>query len=409
MLHAAQVALAMRPEVFGPSELPPPTNFYVVKNGIVACGIKLLVHGQSWGSEIITQSVSEPYRARCLTYVDVFVISKKSFWQILDTFPTSRHIVRKYATYMAMRVAIKQIAAYVNAACMNEEGYDPRDDPNWLDEAFAYVKMIQHQQASRGGSTTQTAALLFATPSRGAKQAMGACNARGIALTPVPIKPVPMIKNKADASDVSAGEASTHNSIIEGASVGTQGVVSQPAAEPLAPVVMARIDGLESELHSIKEMLYALLAHNSEHRRRSRSPSAHAPPNGFANDVSRLMGSMNEWPKNGGANGEGSAGDAARHYQGRSRQEARSSGKRLDQRMAPVERVPPRFNSRERGASRHRHDQRMAQVESCLPREALEHGRRGTGTTHDLDTMRQLDELVFSQRQQRLMGSQRIS
>jgi hypothetical protein len=63
-----QVAMAMHPDVFAPSESPPGRHFYVLKSGLVAYGKAMLSKGKTWGEEIITSSLDERYAARCLTY-----------------------------------------------------------------------------------------------------------------------------------------------------------------------------------------------------------------------------------------------------------------------------------------------------------------------------------------------------
>ena len=162
-----QMAIAMQPVVFAPSESPPPRHFYVLKKGIVAYGPRLITSGKMcvccsrpmehrdrvsawpaephpptarpalardraptsdpnslltcthiralvkrvrvrvctrrWGEEIITQTLHEPFVARCMTYADAFTISREQFWEILNNFEASRLVVRRRARYLLLK------------------------------------------------------------------------------------------------------------------------------------------------------------------------------------------------------------------------------------------------------------------------------------------------------------------
>jgi hypothetical protein len=67
MMHGTQVAMAMQPNVFAPAERPAPHHFYVIKNGLVAYGTRMLSAGKMWGEEIVTESLDAFFTARCMT------------------------------------------------------------------------------------------------------------------------------------------------------------------------------------------------------------------------------------------------------------------------------------------------------------------------------------------------------
>jgi hypothetical protein len=62
-----QVAMVMHPNVFAPAERPAPHHFYVIKNGLVAYGTRMLSAGKMWGEEIVTASMDAFFSARCMT------------------------------------------------------------------------------------------------------------------------------------------------------------------------------------------------------------------------------------------------------------------------------------------------------------------------------------------------------
>jgi len=98
-----QIALAMKPVVFAPAETPPASHFYVVKSGLVAFGPRLITSGKMWGEEIITYALKERYSARCMTYVDAYALSRTDLHDILENFEVSKWLVRRQARWLLLR------------------------------------------------------------------------------------------------------------------------------------------------------------------------------------------------------------------------------------------------------------------------------------------------------------------
>lgn len=93
-----QLALRMEACVFAPSELPDPENLYILHRGIVMVGGRVLTSGKMWGEELILDDEHfRPNPARCMTYVEVYSISRLVFFKVTNSFDEARRLVRKGA------------------------------------------------------------------------------------------------------------------------------------------------------------------------------------------------------------------------------------------------------------------------------------------------------------------------
>jgi len=110
-----QVAMVMHPNVFAPAERPAPHHFYVIKNGLVAYGTRMLSAGKMWGEEIVTASMDAFFSARCMTYVHVFSISRRALKDVLAGFPESARVIKNAAMKIAMQRAIVVVSAATKA------------------------------------------------------------------------------------------------------------------------------------------------------------------------------------------------------------------------------------------------------------------------------------------------------
>lgn len=95
--------MCMKPFTFAPRESPTPRVFYVIYKGLVVYGTRLLTSGHYWGEQLITETLSEPASASCITYVAAYALERTALWDILDSFPRSRRRVRRYAMLLALR------------------------------------------------------------------------------------------------------------------------------------------------------------------------------------------------------------------------------------------------------------------------------------------------------------------
>ena len=81
-----QLALRMEPFVFAPGELPETNNLYVIHRGIVMHGLRVMTSGRMWGEEILLDDAHNeripPTIARCMTYVEVYSISKAAMFKV---------------------------------------------------------------------------------------------------------------------------------------------------------------------------------------------------------------------------------------------------------------------------------------------------------------------------------------
>ena len=107
-------------------------NMFIIQRGLIARLGRILGGGRFIGEDIILNSSRRHYSAVSVTYVDCYMLSKKSLKNILGTgkFPTLKKQIRKAAIKLAfMRELIKYAALYKFAKlhgyselCVREEG-----------------------------------------------------------------------------------------------------------------------------------------------------------------------------------------------------------------------------------------------------------------------------------------------
>jgi len=107
-----QLALRMEPCVFAPSELPEETHLYIIHRGIVMHGLKVLTSGRMWGEELILLDDRAHHAstiARCMTYVEVYSISRTAFFKVTNAFDGARRLVRRRAVLVIARRALVRL------------------------------------------------------------------------------------------------------------------------------------------------------------------------------------------------------------------------------------------------------------------------------------------------------------
>jgi CRP-like cAMP-binding protein len=100
-----KLALALTAAVFAPSELCPNGYMYISHRGIVLYGGRVLTSGKVWGEDMILSSpaLRSKYAARCMTYVEVYVISRDELLDLAKQFPATLRIVRRSSFRLAFR------------------------------------------------------------------------------------------------------------------------------------------------------------------------------------------------------------------------------------------------------------------------------------------------------------------
>ena len=102
-----QLALRMEPCVFSPGELPEDDHLYIIHRGIVAQGMRMLTSGKLWGEEMILPDGPSKQMAarvaRCMTYVEVFSISRLVFFKVTAAFDNATRLVKRGATILKVR------------------------------------------------------------------------------------------------------------------------------------------------------------------------------------------------------------------------------------------------------------------------------------------------------------------
>jgi len=100
-----QLSLNLAAAVFAPAELCPNGYMYISHRGIALYGGKVLTSGKVWGEDMILSSahLRSKYAARCMTYVEVYMISRDDLLQIAKSFPPTLRIIRRSAFRLAFR------------------------------------------------------------------------------------------------------------------------------------------------------------------------------------------------------------------------------------------------------------------------------------------------------------------
>ena len=100
-----KLALTLTAAVFAPSELCPIGYMYISHRGIVLYGGRVLTSGKVWGEDMILSSptLRSKYAARCMTYVEVYVISRDELLDLAKEFPATLRVVRRSSFRLAFR------------------------------------------------------------------------------------------------------------------------------------------------------------------------------------------------------------------------------------------------------------------------------------------------------------------
>ena len=122
-----QLALRMEPFVFAPGELPAPSNLYIIHRGIVMYGLRVLTSGRMWGEELILDGAHEAPPssqtiARCMTYVEVYSISRSAFFKVTNSFPEAKRIVRRRAVLVLARRGLVRLVKDLRAKKADGDG-----------------------------------------------------------------------------------------------------------------------------------------------------------------------------------------------------------------------------------------------------------------------------------------------
>jgi len=100
-----QLSLHLTAAVFAPAELCPHGYMYIVHRGIALYGGKVLTSGKVWGEDMILQSahLRSKYAARCMTYVEVYMISRDDLITLAMRYPATLKLIRRSAFRLGFR------------------------------------------------------------------------------------------------------------------------------------------------------------------------------------------------------------------------------------------------------------------------------------------------------------------
>jgi hypothetical protein len=100
-----QLSLNLTAAVFAPAELCPQGYMYIVHRGIALYGGKVLTSGKVWGEDMILSSVHlrSKYAARCMTYVEVYMIGRDALINLAKRYPATLKLIRRSAFRLGFR------------------------------------------------------------------------------------------------------------------------------------------------------------------------------------------------------------------------------------------------------------------------------------------------------------------
>ena len=100
-----QLSLHLTAAVFAPAELCPHGYMYIVHRGICLYGGKVLTSGKVWGEDMILKSphLRSNYAARCMTYVEVYMIGRDDLIALAMRYPATLKLIRRSAFRLGFR------------------------------------------------------------------------------------------------------------------------------------------------------------------------------------------------------------------------------------------------------------------------------------------------------------------
>lgn len=100
-----QLSLHLNAAVFAPAELCPQGYMYIIHRGIALYGGKVLTSGKVWGEDMILSSVHlrSKYAARCMTYVEVYMIGRDELIALATKHPATLRLIRRSAFRLGFR------------------------------------------------------------------------------------------------------------------------------------------------------------------------------------------------------------------------------------------------------------------------------------------------------------------
>jgi len=119
-----QIARAMIPIVFSPTELTPVRHLYVLRSGIVLHGSKVITSGRIWGEDVVMTCPEDEFSvpSRCMTFVEVLALSHQKLMVVISSFSMARKLVRKAEIRYAILRGIRRIVRQARAVAEQTEG-----------------------------------------------------------------------------------------------------------------------------------------------------------------------------------------------------------------------------------------------------------------------------------------------
>ena len=108
-----QLVLALKPMVFAPSEYATANMLYIVWRGVAIYGGRMIRSGGVWGDDMLicSEKLRTKWKARALTYLEVYMISRAEMLTIASCFQDTYRLIRRHVMYITLRRGIRQIAA----------------------------------------------------------------------------------------------------------------------------------------------------------------------------------------------------------------------------------------------------------------------------------------------------------
>lgn len=107
-----RIVRAMETLVLSPSETAPTHRFFVIQNGTVIHGGRLLTRGATFGDDVLLsdESYFSPVSCRSLSYTDTMCIKRHDLFAAVSPFQQSAKLLRRCTVRLALRRAIVLIS-----------------------------------------------------------------------------------------------------------------------------------------------------------------------------------------------------------------------------------------------------------------------------------------------------------
>lgn len=107
------IAVSLRASVYAPSEVITGYELHIVMRGVAGQQGRIVTRGNVWGEDMILEArhLRRVTPVRALTYLDVYALSRRTLFEILEDYPVTRKRIQRAALLMALVRTANKIRA----------------------------------------------------------------------------------------------------------------------------------------------------------------------------------------------------------------------------------------------------------------------------------------------------------